>query len=122
VVVHAGEDLQLGGVLQQDATHHVHLPQLHRTIALPPTELIAPLAPSAKLDQAMALQAPVDGRSGGRRLDSLLAELVLDASRAPARVLPAQLADLAASSTGICCGQVLGRWDRSARAASPSRA
>jgi hypothetical protein len=94
VVVHAGHDLQLSTVIQLDAAHHVHLPQLHRTIPLEAAELVASLASATELDQAMALETPVDARAAGHRLDASLRELMLDAPWSPSRVLASQLADL----------------------------
>jgi hypothetical protein len=60
VVVHTGDHLELGAVLDQYPTHHVHLPQLHRAFPLPPSELVSALAAPAQLDQPVAAQAPVD--------------------------------------------------------------
>jgi hypothetical protein len=93
VVVDSGDHLQLGGVLKQNPSHHVHLPQLHRTLPLPAAELVAALAPAPELDQLVPTQAPVDGRTRGRRVHAPARELVFDPAGTPARVLPAQLAD-----------------------------
>ena len=93
MVIHAGDDLQLGVVVQEHAAHHVHLPQLHRAIALPAAELVTALASPPQLDQTVALQAPVDRRARRDRLDAETPELVLDPARSPPRVFAAQLAD-----------------------------
>jgi hypothetical protein len=93
VIVQAGDDLQLRGVLEQDAAHHVHLPQLHRTLPLEAAELVATLATSSQLDQLVALQATVDGGARRNRVHAGPGELVLDPAGTPARVLASQLAD-----------------------------
>jgi hypothetical protein len=62
VVIDAGDHLELGPALQLHPAHHVHLPQLHRTVPLPPAELVPALAATAQLNQPVAAQAPVDGR------------------------------------------------------------
>ena len=94
MVVDAGDDLQLRAVIQLDAAHHVHLPQLHGSLALEPAELVSTFATSAKLDQVVTAQAPVDARAAGHRIHAELRELVADPPRSPSRVLPTQLADL----------------------------
>ena len=69
VVVHAGDHLQLRGVGgEQNPSHHVHLPQLHRTLSLPAAELVTALAPAPELDQLVPTHAPVGGRTRGRRV------------------------------------------------------
>jgi hypothetical protein len=93
VIVDPGDHLQLGVVLQEYATHDVHLPQLHRPLPFPPAELLAALAPAAELDQAVALEAAVDGRARRDGVCAEAAELVLDPARPPPRMLPAQFAD-----------------------------
>jgi hypothetical protein len=93
VIVDAGHDLELVPVVEFDAAHHVHLPQLHRTVAFPAAELVAALAAAPELDQAVAAQAPVDARATGDWFHALPGELVLDPSGSPARVLAAELAD-----------------------------
>jgi hypothetical protein len=60
VVVDPGHDLALRGVVEQDTAHHVHLPELHGPLPLPPAELVAAFASPTELDQAVALEAPVD--------------------------------------------------------------
>ena len=93
MIVEAGHDLELSGVVQHHAAHHVHLPQLHGTLPLPPTELVPALATTSQLDQGVALETPVDRRAGRDRIGSEAGQLVLDTSRSPARMLPPQLAD-----------------------------
>ena len=94
VVIDAGDDLELGAVVQLDPAHHVHLPQLHRALALPPTELVSALAATAQLDQAVALEAPVDRRERGDGVNAESGELVADPPRSPPRMLPTEFADL----------------------------
>jgi hypothetical protein len=119
VIVDPGHELELGPVLELDATHHVHLPQLHRALALPPAELVAALAAPPQLDQAMTTQAAVDGRTRRQRLDASLGERVADPTRSPAGVLPARLTDQRLDLRGDLMGHALGWCDRSARAARP---
>jgi hypothetical protein len=100
VVVDPSHDLEIRAVGEQGTAHHVHLPQLHRTLALPPTELVATLPSTSQLDQPVALQAPIDGRARRDRVDPHPRQLVLDPPRSPARMLPAQLADLSLGLRG----------------------
>jgi len=93
VVVDPGHDLCLGAVLEHYATHHVHLPQLHRTLPLEATELLPPFPAPAQLDQAVAPQAPVDARARRDDVGAGPRELVLDAPRSPAGMLAPELAD-----------------------------
>ena len=92
VIIDPGHDLQFGPIVEQHPTHHVHLPQLHGTFPFPATELFAALAPATELDQAVALEAPVDGRARGD-FGLGLPELVLDAPWSPAGVEPAEFTD-----------------------------
>jgi hypothetical protein len=94
VVVDPGHHLGLGAVREQDPAHHVHLPTLHRALPLPSPELLAPLAPATQLDQPVARQASVDGRSGRDWLHPQPGELVADPTGSPPGVLATQLADL----------------------------
>jgi hypothetical protein len=63
VIIHARDDLQLARIIEEHPSHHVHLPQLHRTLTLPATELIATLASASEFDESVALQAAVDRRA-----------------------------------------------------------
>jgi hypothetical protein len=60
VVVDAGHDLELGAVLEVEAPHYVHLPQLHGAVPLEPAELLSALPSAAELDQAVAAETAVD--------------------------------------------------------------
>src|SRR5439155_17917526 len=82
-----------GPVLEQGSAHDVHLPELHGPVPLPPAVLIPALAPPPELDQAVALQAPVDRGAGRDRAHAGPPQMVLDAAGPPPRVLPAELAD-----------------------------
>jgi hypothetical protein len=93
VVIHVGDDLELGPIGQLDPAHHVHLPQLHRTLTLPPSELVSTLATTPELDQPVAAEAAVDARSPRHRLHADPAQLVLDPPGSPAGMLAAELAD-----------------------------
>lgn len=63
VVIDPGDQLEVGAVVQEHARHDVHLPELHRPLALPAAELLAALPAAAQLDQPVALQAAVDRRA-----------------------------------------------------------
>jgi hypothetical protein len=90
VVVEPGQDLH-GRAAFQARLHDVELPQLHRAGPLPP-EVVRPLAPSGPgLDEPGADQDSVDARSRGNRVGAFARELVREAPRSPARVLPAEL-------------------------------
>ena len=93
VVIDPGDDLQLGIVVEHDAAHHVHLPQLHGPRTLPAAELVTATASAPELDQAVAAQAPVDRRTRRGGVDPEAAELVLDPAGSPAGVFPSELAD-----------------------------
>jgi hypothetical protein len=85
VVVDPGDDLALGTVGEQDAAHHVHLPQLHGTGVLPALVVVQPAPPGLGVDQPVADQAAVDRGPGGR-LGEFSAQLGQDGSGAPARM------------------------------------
>src|SRR5512133_816632 len=70
VIVDPGDDLELSPIVQLDAAHHVHLPQLHRPLTLEAAELVSALAAPAELDQTVTAQAPVDARASGERFDA----------------------------------------------------
>jgi hypothetical protein len=93
VIVDPGDELELAAVLQVDPAHHVHLPQLHRTLSLPTAELVSAAATTAQLGQAVAREASVDARASGHRTDADPAELVFDPPGSPAGVLAPQLTD-----------------------------
>src|SRR5687767_1759504 len=93
VVVDPGENLELGPVIEENPSHDVHLPQLHRSLPLPAAVLVSALAPTTQLDQPVAFEAAVDRRAGWNGHDPIPSELVLDPARAPAGVLPTHLAD-----------------------------
>jgi RHS repeat-associated protein len=67
VVVHAGDHLRLHPARQQHPADDVHLPQLHRLLALPPLVVLAPTAPLDRLDQPVAHQDPVHRHPGRHR-------------------------------------------------------
>jgi hypothetical protein len=119
VVVDSGEDLQLRAVIEEDASHHVHLPQLHGAVPFPSAELLPATASPPELDQAVPFQASIDGGPGWHGVHPGLRQLVLDAAGAPSRVVAAELKTRASSSGGIWWGQNWGRWDLSAREARP---
>jgi hypothetical protein len=48
---------------------------------------------TTEFDQVVALEAAIDARPSGERIDALATELVQDAAGTPARVKPADLAD-----------------------------
>ena len=93
VVVDTGHDLEIGAVVEHDAAHDVHLPQLHGPIAFPATELVASFLPPPEFDEVVPLEAAIDARATRQRVDTLFAELVQDPQRSPAGVLAADLAD-----------------------------
>ena len=99
--------------------HHVHLPQLHRAVALPAGELVAALAATAELDQVVALEAPVDRRARRDRLHPGARELVLDPSGTPPGVFTTELADLRLELGRDLVRASRGLWERSANAARP---
>ena len=62
-------------------------------VALPAPELVASLLAPPQLDEVVALEAAIDARHRRHRVDTLLGQLMLDATRPPSRVLAAELAD-----------------------------
>ncbi len=93
MIIDRGHDLEVGAVIEQHATHDIHLPQLHRAVALPAAELVSSLLAPAQFDEVVTLQTPIDARATRQRIDTLFFELVQDPARSPPRMLPAQLAD-----------------------------
>src|SRR5829696_611692 len=79
--VEAGDDLELGTVLEHDAAHHVDLPQLHEPVPFPATEVLPALAPTSEIDQPVALAAPVDARAQRNGTHPCPGELAVDAPR-----------------------------------------
>jgi hypothetical protein len=63
VVVDPGQDFGLLATFEQDASHDVHLPQLHGTATLPALEAPVPAAPGGGVDQLGPFQRPVDARA-----------------------------------------------------------
>jgi hypothetical protein len=76
VVINAGDQLGLTPSGQLEAAHDVHLPQLHRPLALPapPGLLLAPAG--VRLDQAAPAQRPVDAGPRRHRLGPAAGQLV----------------------------------------------
>ena len=93
VVVDPGEDLQLGAVVEEHPSHHVHLPHLHGTLPLEAAVLVSPPTSAAELDQPVALEAAVDRGAGGHGVNAGFGELVLDPPGTPPGMLPSHLAD-----------------------------
>jgi hypothetical protein len=93
VIVDAGDDLEVAAIVQQDAAHDVHLPQLHGPVPLEATKFITPLLAPAQLDEVVTLEAAIDARATRQRIDTLATEFVQDAARPPAGMLATQLAD-----------------------------
>jgi hypothetical protein len=82
VVVNTGEHLAFPSVGQVDPTREVHLPQVHRCLALPPAVLtLVPLL--LRFDQAVAHQGPVDSCLHRNRLDTTLPQLEYQPPGAP---------------------------------------
>jgi iron complex transport system substrate-binding protein len=92
-LVDAGDDLELGAVVELDAAHDVHLPHLHGAVPLEAAELVPSLLAPAQLDEVVATQTAVDARATRERLDAGAPELVQDPARPPPGVLAAELAD-----------------------------
>ena len=63
VVVYPGHDLELGTVFEHHPTHHVYLPELHGSGALPATVVLHPSSTRLRRDHAVADEAPVDRRA-----------------------------------------------------------
>jgi len=76
-----GRRATIGTVFEHDAAHHVDLPQLHESVPLPATEVLPALAPTSKIDQPVALEAPVDARARRNGTHPCPGELALDAPR-----------------------------------------
>ena len=124
VVIDAGDDLAARSPsCEQHPAHHVHLPQLHRTLPLPAAELVAALASASELDEAVALQAAVDRRARGHRVDTQSARAGVrsgevpsqDAGGASRRSAPRSRER---SGAGTCSA---GGNDRRARPSRPAR-
>jgi hypothetical protein len=107
VVVDPGDDFEIGAVIQEHPAHDVHLPQLHGTVTLPPTELVASLLAPAQLDQVVTLETAIDARHR-RRLDTVALKLVFDPTRSPPRMLAPQLADHSLELGGDLVGTARG--------------
>lgn len=77
-----------------DPTHDVHLPQLHRTVTLPPPVVLTAATARPLIDQAMPDQDPMhcDPRRNRPRATRPL-QLEQHPTSAPARMSPAELAD-----------------------------
>jgi hypothetical protein len=88
-------------------------------LALEAVELLAALATAPELDEVVALQATVDRGARGDDLPAPPGELMLEAPRAPARVLATQLTDLRLDLGRDLMGTVRRPWERSASAARP---
>ncbi len=91
VVIDPGEDLGLPPVGQQDPADDVHLPQLHRSAALPALEAPVTAAPGQRVDQPGPLQRPVDPRARGHRVHAGPGGLVHEPTGTPVRVATTRL-------------------------------
>jgi len=91
VIIDAGDHLALAAVGQIDPADQVHLPQVHRRLALPALVLTT-VALLLGLDQAVADQRPMHRRARRHPIHPAGRELEHDPACAPAGMGPAQLA------------------------------
>lgn len=82
MVIDPGDHRQLDAAGQIDATHDVHLPQLHRARALPALVVVAPTAPRLGFDELVPHEAAVDRRTRRNHLE-LAAQFAEDRAWAP---------------------------------------
>lgn len=99
MVIHSGHDLRLGQLAGDRVDQHhpaddVHLPQLHRTLALPALVIRPFTPPDPRLDQPMADEDPIHGhpRRHRRHRPGPLQHMS-DPPRTPPRMLTPQLTD-----------------------------
>ena len=82
VIVDARKDLRFGAVGREDRSHDVHLPELHRSSALPALIGLEHLLPFALHDETASKQRTVD-RHMARRIEGRLLQLELNALGSP---------------------------------------
>jgi hypothetical protein len=104
VVVHPGQDLALGAVLQEHTADHVHLPELHGAAPLPAFVGREALALGLGLDLAVPDQGPIDGHVGRDLSCPLALQLMGQTDRSPARVLATHLEDAGLDGRGHLMG------------------
>ncbi len=93
MVIDTSECFRSGSIGHEEATHDVHLPQLHRRAAFPPLPILELALASAWVDRCRSKQAAVHRGPRGQRRNATAPQLTDDAARSPVRLPAPQLED-----------------------------
>jgi hypothetical protein len=94
MIVHSGHDLAFAAIGQHQPADQIHLPQLHRCVALPPFVIFPTTTPRHRFNQTMANQYSMDHRPRRYRpRASRLTQLVQQPPGTPPPMTSPQLAN-----------------------------